>query len=438
MPEPSTTRRATLGLAATAGLGALGISPARFDPPAEPDPATVWPWRNGGADRRRFAPSDPALEAVAVDPAWTVDLRGRVDGLRVGPDSVFVRHVPPDSDGGDAGLVALARDDGARRFRAEPSIPFASTTDELAVRTREAFGVVGGTAYVPAQVEGAGTATAITAVDAASGATRWQARAADLDAGATLVVRDGTVFFAGAGDTLRGIQSTTGLGVRAFGGLQMPTLHAGRGDGLVVSHRETRDGADQWVLSEVRVGGQRRWTIPYPSGEDDLGGFGGFGLVGAVTDDMVLLRGYVIGGPDPDEVVLSARRRTDGSEAWRQRLQSDDVVPAVVASDRYAFLTMVDRVAAIDLADGRVVWDRVPVARGSDGGLEVATPETLYVPRSDGIHRVDPATGRPTGEPLLAGRFVDSLAVVDDGAVALERVGTRDDDRWRLHRLATP
>ena len=433
MPEPSTTRRATLGLAATAGLGALGISPARFDAPAEPDPATVWPWRNGGADRRRFAPTDPTLDAG--EPTWTVEFRGQVDGLRVGPDSVFVRHVPPD---GDAGLVALARADGARRFRAEPSIPFASTTDELAVRTREAFGVVGKTAYVPAQIDGAGTSTAISALDAATGATRWQARAADLDAGATLVARDGTVFFAGAGDTLRGIQSTSGLGLRAFGGLRSPTLHAGRGDGLVVSHRETRDGAEQWVLSEVAVEGERRWTIPYPSGDADLGGFTGSGLVGAVTADLVLLRGYVFGGADPDEVVLSARRRTDGSEAWRQRLQSDDVVPAVVASRRYAFLTFVGRVAAIDLADGSVVWDRVPVARGSDGGLEVATPETLYVPRSDGIHRVDPATGRPTGEPLLAGRFVDSLAVVEDGALALERVGTRDDDRWRLHRLTEP
>lgn len=428
------TRRATLGLAAAAGLGAVGLSPERFSEGARTDPSSVWPVWEGQPDRRRFAPVDPDVRTGEV--AWTAELRGEVDGLRVGSRRVYVLHSPPE---GSTGVLALGRETGDRLWRTEPSVAFGTVSAGFSAGTDVGFSVFAGSVYVPAFVSHGDAGTdCVFAFDGESGVRRWVHTGVELDRSSLPVATEGAVLLTddtGDEQILRGYEHGTGLPTRTIESSRWVGLVAAADDHLFLDRWEADGTEHRQVLSVVSRDGSREWTAPFPA--ESGGTLGG---VQAVTDDRVVLRSRPSGGDDGnrDTATIVALDRTDGSEAWRVTLETGNVVPGVIATDERCFATLIDRLVAIDLADGAVQWDRSIAPDDPNTGLEVVSPTRLYAPRSDGLHLADPATGRPSGDPLLPGRIVDSVAVVDDSIVALENVDGRSrDGRWRLHRVAS-
>lgn len=428
------TRRATLGLAAAAGLGAVGLSPQRFGGPTTTDPARVWPVWEGQPDRRRFAPVEPNVRTAEV--AWTAEIRGEVDGLRVGSQTVYVLHSPPD---GSTGVLALGRETGDRLWRTEPGVTFGTASAGFSAWSDTGYAVFGDAVYLPAFVSaGERGRDCVFAIGGESGAQRWVQTETELDRSSLLVASEGAVLLTddtGDEQVLRGYEHGTGLPTRTVASTQWVGLVAAADDHLFLDRWESDGTERRQVLSAVTHDGSREWTAPFPAESGDV-----LGGVQAVTDDRVVLRSRPSAGEDGDRdtATLVALDRADGSEAWRVTLETGSVVPGVIATDERCFATVIDRLVAIDLADGTVQWDRSIAPDDPNTGLEVASPTRLYAPREDGIHLADPATGRPSGDPILPGRIVDSVAVVDDSIVALENVdGRSQDGRWRLHRFAS-
>lgn len=142
---------------------------------------------------------------------------------------------------------------------------------------------------------------------------------------------------------------------------------------------------------------------------------------------------------DDGGTVLSAH--ADGAERWRRRFDSDTFRPGGLVGDTlYASVGGAD-VLALDPADGTTRW-RVPLAERLDetvpsrylptdsewlSAYPLATPETLYVQTSYGLHGLDPDDGAARWRLHLGSReepatrdrrYTNGLAVTGNELVA--------------------
>lgn len=422
------SRRAVLGAAGTAGLGATAAGTAasiRVDPPppGSPAPAT-WPLdrfdaANTAANRAASLPDDPDIpwRRPALGP--TVDA-----SLVVGPEAVYASDVTYTDN-----VTAIDRSDGTVRW------------------VREPFGgllaLVDGTVIAAAQAPRSNPE--IRAFDSADGRVEWRAKrgSAGVD---HLVGTDGTVFVGGDGEIEayrvdRGrrrwhaegpSKSPTGLSVgpdRLYGTVGERLVRFGRRSWLDVGlgrppatawHTSPIDEAQVPALSKGRLvvaatvetdpgpgtegrpalaafdaaTGNRAWGTLRTGTLADPPGHSAFHARHATVVNGLVVVGVAYGGefrsrdtdwpgdhPAPDAVV--ARSLSDGSTRWRQPVGT--IVRDVAATGESVVVGTGTpdggAVIAFGQADGRERW-----RREFDHGVTAVAPVdgTVFAATVDG------------------------------------------------------
>ncbi|MGH9314510.1 MAG: PQQ-binding-like beta-propeller repeat protein [Vicinamibacterales bacterium] len=259
-------------------------------------------------------------------------------------------------------LVALALPSGLERWSVE-----------LVAAHRPALGA--GMLFVP-------TATEIRALDAATGALRWQLRAGPLAVAA--IWRDGWL--------IAGTEAGELLAIRAADGSLVWRRQAGRlaaapsidGDRLLLPL------ADGRVALAALTTGEERWSRA-------LGGAPGPALA---DDDRVF-----VGARDNHFYCLDAR---DGSLRWRWRTAADVVGLAALDAERVYFVSLDNVLRALDRWNGAQRWRRPLPMRAFDGpltadGLIVVAglaAEVLFFDARDGAPAGHWSAGEQLGTPL--------------------------------------
>lgn len=415
-----TTRRATLGLAAGTGLGALGISPALFDDGERPaDPESVWPTRHGSSQRRLFAPVDPGVSPGS--PAWEHEFPVHNDpgirdvgGLQIGSSNVYVVYP---FGGPEPRIHAFDRLDGKRHWTfPSDSALLGREFSSYSLRGRTVT-VFGDTLYVPISLQFAGEQSNrdfTAALDTETGSLRWMTRHGLGWSVLPAVVLDGTAYVQGGNpdEQIVAYQPSTGL---SGDGRSWPfddlELLAADSAGLFVVG-EPEGSPDDLVLGEVNLDGGVDSTTQLP---EFLTNSSRASI--AVTAAVVL---YGAASPRTDGTpTIGGVVRSDGRQDWERTLSDVQGYPLLVASDSHLFVDVSDRTVAIDPESGDRRWDRTWSETTDYVFHPVASPETLYLPGRDGIYRRDPDTGRASGSTLLEGFDVRQTAVVDDGLYAV-------------------
>lgn len=399
------SRRAVLGAAGTAGLGATAAGVAvsvRVAPPAPRSPAAAtWPLdrfdaANTAANRAASLPDDPVVAWRQPALGLTVDA-----SLVVGPDAVYASDITYTDS-----VTAIARSDGTVRW------------------THELFGgllaLVDGTVVAAAQEPR--PEPEVRAFDSADGGVEWRTgrRSAGVD---HLVAADGTVFVGGDGEVESYRVDDGRRRWHADGPSKSPTgitvgpdrLYGTVGERLVRFRRRSwlqvglgRPPATAWhtapideaqvpsfadgmlvvpstVSTEGAPGSERHPAVAAFDAESGLREWGtlrtgsladppGHSVFHArhatIVDDLVVV-GVAYGGefrssdagwpgehPAPDAVV--ARSLTDGSQRWRRSVGT--LVRDVAATDEAVVVGTGTpdggAVFALDETDGSERWRR--------------------------------------------------------------------------------
>jgi outer membrane protein assembly factor BamB len=238
------------------------------------------------------------------------------------------------------------------------------------------------------------TATEIRALDAATGALRWQLRAGPFATAA--IWRDGWL--------VAGTEAGEALGIRAADGTLVWRRQAG-----LLSAAPSIDGdrlmlplADGRIVLAALMTGEERWSRA-------LGGPPG----PALLDDERIF----VGARDNHFYCLDGR---DGSVRWRWRTAADVVGPAAVDAEHVYFISLDNVLRALDRWHGAQRWRRPLPMRAFEGlltadGLIVVAglgAEVVFFNARDGAPAGRWSAGDQVGAPVVLTPAADRIRMV--------------------------
>lgn len=357
---------------------------------------------------------DPVRDSGGVSVAWKVTLPGRFADASSEPSTdgerVFLIGSGNASEDRTSGVLALALDDGRQLWRTNPfvgTLPSYSTTH-------------GGRVFVGTEVA--------AALDIETGRELWRMPVPSsldhaqpgADDGAFYTVSRALSAYAFDAETGT-VRWTVDLGPEWWDGIGKGAVSA---DGVVYVSAERKYPPNGYLSQGVVVAldavtGRERWRYVNGDGTDSRN------VIGApvAAGDLLLLA-------DLRGSSFLALDRATGRERWRVETTPGFIGPfqPPAVADGVAYATAPDeRIYAIDLATGRVLWTAHPPE--TSGGLYHAVCGSVVLSNHFSVVATERATGRvlthkayPQGTATsgfaVAGRR--AVFVTDDGAAALD------------------
>jgi outer membrane protein assembly factor BamB len=169
----------------------------------------------------------------------------------------------------------------------------------------------------------------------------------------------------------------------------------------------TDDWLFWWTEGRLQVtdsGGDVEWRKTFARS------FPPSGKTVAVTDDCIVFHRQSTTG----RTLVTALDYETGDLAWEVDDGVSDNV-SVTAGPSTVYVGSGTRLHAFDAATGARQWS---LATGTIQPAPVVTRGTVYVPTSDGVAPLDPASGDRQTSTLLAGQMPNSLAAVEGALYA--------------------